>query len=164
MLTAQTCAIRHKLHSMPTFRTVLQVKGSGHVVELPFDPKAVFGRIRVPVRVTVNGETLRTTVARYGGRDFVGFNREFRSAAGISAGDEITVQVEHDTEPRTVELPADLAAALAGAPDAMEIYATLAYTHQREYAAWVGEAKREATRQRRAERAVEMLRAGRRHP
>jgi len=157
-------AIQHKLTAMPTFRTVLQVKGSGHVVELPFDPKAAFGRIRVPVRVTVNGETLRTTVARYGGRDFVGFNRQFRAAAGISAGDEITVRVERDTEPRTVEIPAELAAALAGAADAADTYATLAYTHQRQYATWVSEAKREATRQRRAQRAIDMLRAGRRNP
>lgn len=149
---------------MPTFRTVLQLKGSGHVVELPFDPKAEFGRIRVPVRVTVNGATLRTTVARYGGRDFLGFNREFRSAAGITAGDEITVHVEHDTEPRTVELPTDLAAALAGATDAADIFACLSYSHQREYAAWVSDAKREETRRRRAQRAIEMLRAGRRTP
>ena len=103
---------------MRTFRTVLQVNGNDHV-ELPFDAKEMLGRVRVPVRVTVNGETPRTAVARYDGGDLIGFNRrELLAAAGISAGEGITVRVAHDTEPRIGDLPPDLAAALASAPDA----------------------------------------------
>lgn len=145
---------------MPTFQAVLTAEGSGHYVQLPFDPKAEFGRIRAPVRVTVNGAVLRTTVARYGGRDFVVLNRAFRAAAAVVEGDLLTVDIELDTEPRVVDVPTELAEALAEAPDATEEFMAMSYTHRREYADWVAEAKREATRRRRALKAIEMLRTG----
>jgi hypothetical protein len=149
---------------VPTFQAALTVEGSAHYVELPFDPKAEFGRIRAPVRVTVNGEVLRTTVARHHGRDHVGLSRAFRAAAGIGPDDTLTVAVDLDTEPRRVAPPDELADALADAPDALTAYRALSYTHQREYAQWVGGAKKPATRIRRAERAIEMLRLGVRQP
>jgi uncharacterized protein YdeI (YjbR/CyaY-like superfamily) len=72
--------------------------------------------------------------------------------------------LRRDSEPREVELPVELAAALAGAPDARERFDALAFTHRREYARSVVEAKREQTRVGRAERAVAMLREGVAHP
>lgn len=149
---------------MPTFQAVLTTEGSSHLVELPFDPKAEFGKIRAPVRVTVNGTVLRTTVARHHGRDYVGLNRAFRAAAGIDPLDTITVEVDLDTEPREVTVPDELAAALAAAPDAADAYRALSFTHQREYADWVAGAKKPATRSRRADRAIDMLRSGARQP
>ena len=61
-----------------------------------------------------------------------------------------------------VDVPAELDAALSG--DARAAFDALAASHRREYAEWVAEAKRPETRVRRAERAVEMLRSGERHP
>ena len=40
----------------------------------------------------------------------------------------------------------------------------LAFTHRKEYAEWIAEAKREETRERRAAKAIEMLRDGVAHP
>jgi uncharacterized protein DUF1905/bacteriocin resistance YdeI/OmpD-like protein len=124
------------------FESTLDARGSGHVVELPFDARAAFGRVRAPVRVTVNGHTFRTTTMRYGGVDYVGLNREVREAARVSAGDVIEVAVEPDDAPRVVEAPRELVDALAGSAQAQAAFDRLSFTHRKEYARWIAEAKR----------------------
>ena len=133
----------------------------GRFVVIPLDLKALFGEHRPALRATVNGYTFRTRGLRYGGRYLLGFNREVRDAAGIADQDEITVDIERDAEPRTVTLPPELEAAFAASPEARSFYDGLAFTHRREYAEWVAEAKREETRGRRAAKTVEGVRAGR---
>ena len=97
-----------------TFRAILGGEsGQRPSLELPFDVRATYGTARPKVKVTVIGVELRTTVAVYGGRAYVGFREEVRTAAGIAIGDELEVTVEPDTEERVVEVPPDLAAALA---------------------------------------------------
>ena len=82
-----------------TFRATLETRGGGgHVLELPFDAKAAFGRVRAPVRVTVKGHTFRTTTMRYGGVDYIGLNREVRTAAGV-AGDRLPSRWSSTTSP-----------------------------------------------------------------
>ena len=146
------------------FETVLQAEDGGVFIELPLDVPAVFGRARAPVRGTINGHPFRSTVAVYGGRYYLPVKRSLREAAGVAAGDAVVVELEADDEPRTVDPPPDLAAALAADPEAEAAFAGLSHNHQREYAEWVAEAKREATRRTRVEQAVQMLRDGRRHP
>jgi hypothetical protein len=147
------------------FRAVLGGEtGEAPTVELPFDAAVRFGRVRAPVRGSVNGTPFRTTVAVYGGRQYIGFRKELRAAAGIAIGDEVTVELELDDSPRAVELPAELEAAFAVAPDARAAFDALASSHRRRYATWIDEAKRLETRARRAEQAVAMLRAGERRP
>ena len=115
------------------------------------------------MRGTVNGAPFRSTVAVYGGRSLLGLNRELRDAAGgVRPGDVVTVEVERDDEPRTVELPADLRAVLDD--DLVACFESLSYTHRREYVRWIEEAKREETRRRRVERTAELLREGVRTP
>jgi hypothetical protein len=138
--------------------------GERPLVEVPFDVKERFGRARAPVRGTVDGAEFRTTVAVYGGRYYLGFNREIRDRAGIAIGDEVEVALELDREPRTVDVPPALAGALEGDPQAKAAFDGLSYTHRNEYARWVAEAKRDETRERRVEKAVAMLRGGVRHP
>jgi bifunctional DNA-binding transcriptional regulator/antitoxin component of YhaV-PrlF toxin-antitoxin module len=112
------------------------------LVEVPFDVKERFGKARAPVRLVVNGVELRTTVAVYGGRSYVGFRKEIRERAGIAPGDRVTIEIEADDAPREVELPPELSHALDEHPDA----------------------KKQETRARRIDRAVEMLRDGVKHP
>ena len=139
-------------------------EGERPTVELPFDAKERFGKARAPVRGTVAGAPFRTTVAVYGGRYYVGFNKQIRDRAGITIGDEVDVTLELDDEPRSVVLPPLLAAALEGDAKAKAAFERLSYTHRREYADWISEAKREDTRIRRADKAVAMLRGGVRSP
>jgi hypothetical protein len=143
------------------FHAVLERNDSGgHLVALPFDAKATFGRVRVPVRATVNGHTFRSTLMRYGGTDYLGLNREVREAAGVEAGQTIAIGLEVDDEPRKVDVPPELAAALAADSQARNAFERLSYTHRREYADWIAEAKREDTRRRRIDQALAMLREG----
>ena len=142
------------------FEAVLEDNAPGVVFELPFDAKQEYGKGRAPVRVTIGGFTFRTTLAVYGGRAIVGVNNANREAAGVEAGDLVPVEIELDTEPREIEVPPELAEALEPQPELREFFDGLSYTHRREYAVWVAEAKREETRTRRAAKAVELLRDG----
>jgi Bacteriocin-protection, YdeI or OmpD-Associated/Domain of unknown function (DUF1905) len=134
------------------------------IVEVPFDVKERFGRARAPVRGTVDGADFRTTVAVYGRRYYLGFNKELRERASIAIGDEVEVALELDREPRTVDVPPALTAALEKDSEAKAAFEGLSYTHRSEYARWIAEAKRDDTRERRVEKAVAMLRDGVRHP
>ena len=146
------------------FEAELEPRERGFVVRLPFDPKDVFGRVRAPVVVTVNGHSFRTTTMRYGDVDLIGLNREVREATGLATGARAEFEIAADTQPREVEVPEALAIALHDDTLAREAFNALSYTHRREYARWIAEAKRDETRERRVARAVEMLRAGVRTP
>ncbi len=116
---------------------------------------------RVPVRVTVNGYTYRSTVAPMGGDFLLPLNREDRARAGVSAGDVVEISLERDDAPRVVEVPEDLASALAGDDDCRAAFGRLSYSHQREYVEWITGAKREETRARRVAQTLLRLREGR---
>jgi len=112
------------------------------------------------VTITVNGHSYRTTAVRMAGRFFVPLSAENREAAGVAAGESITVDIEADTAPREVTIPDDLDAALGDA--ARATYEGLSYTHRKEWVRWVEEAKRPETRASRIERTAAALREGRR--
>jgi hypothetical protein len=144
------------------FTATLVPRGPAAAVVLDDEHVAAVGEgaKRFPVVATVNGYTWRTTVARMGGEFLLGLNRAVRAAAGVEAGDRVEVDLELDTAPREVEVPQALADALAADPDAREAFDRLAYTHRKEYARWIEDAKREETRRRRLAQALEMLRQG----
>ena len=144
------------------FRAKLQPRGPAAAVVLDDAQVADVGEgaRRFPVVATVNGYTWRTSVARMGGEFLVGLSREVRQGAGVQAGDEVDVTIELDSAPRDVEVPEALAAALAADPQAQAAFEGMAFTHRKEYARWVAEAKRDETMQRRVQQAVEMIRAG----
>jgi hypothetical protein len=114
---------------------------------------------RPPVVVTVGGHSYRTTAVRMGGRFLVPLSADNREAAGLSAGDDVTVTIVNDDAPREVALPDDLAAAMDDA--ARSTYGGLAFTHRKEWVRWVEEAKRPETRATRVEKTVAALREGR---
>jgi hypothetical protein len=144
------------------FKAQLQPRGPAAAVILDDAQVAAVGEgaKRFPVVATVNGYTWRTTVVRMGGEFLLGLSKEVRRGAGAEAGDEVDVTVELDTAPREVEVPEALAAALAADPEAKASFDRMAFTHRKEYARWIAEAKQEQTRQRRLEQALEMIRAG----
>ncbi len=115
---------------------------------------------RPPVKVTVGGHTYRSTIAPYRGGFFLPLSRANREAAAVEAGEVVDVVVELDLDPREVEVPQDLAQALAAAPEAGKHFDGLSYTHQREYVEWITDAKRDETRARRIGQTVEMLTEG----
>jgi hypothetical protein len=143
------------------FRTTLLQHGkSATGIRIPPEiVEAIDAGKRPPVSVTINGHTFRTTVAPRPGDVFlVGVSAVNREQARVAAGDEIDVDIEHDGAPRTVDVPADLRAALdeAGLRDRFD---ALAYSHRKQHVLAVEDAKTEATRRRRIAKAVEMLRS-----
>jgi hypothetical protein len=113
---------------------------------------------RPPVRVTVGAHTYRTTVAPMGGAYFVPLSAENRNLAGVAAGDQVDVDIELDTAPREVTVPAELAAALEREPGARQAFDALSTSRRREHARQVETAKAEATRQRRIAKVLDELR------
>jgi hypothetical protein len=144
------------------FTTTLVPRGPAAAVVLDDAQVAAVGEgaKRFPVVATVNGYTWRTTVTRMGGEFLLGLNRAVRQDAGVEAGDTVDVELELDSAPREVEVPAALADALDSDPEARAAFDRLSYTNRKEFARWIDEAKRDETRRRRLSRAVEMLRQG----
>jgi bifunctional DNA-binding transcriptional regulator/antitoxin component of YhaV-PrlF toxin-antitoxin module len=112
------------------------------------------------VTVTVGGHTYRSTVATRGGRFLIPLSAENRTAAGVAAGDTVEVDVELDTEPRVVEVPADLAAALDADPDARRRFDAMSYSQRLQHVLAVDGAKTDATRERRVTAVVAAMHEG----
>jgi Bacteriocin-protection, YdeI or OmpD-Associated/Domain of unknown function (DUF1905) len=134
------------------------VPTGGAGIRLPFNPKEEFGRARAPVRVSIGAHPpFITTVMVYSGVAWVGLRKGQVAEMSLNPGDQVDVLVELDDTPREVEVPGELAAALSGDPDASAAFGRLSFTHRKEYAIWVAEAKRPATRADRAAKALQRL-------
>jgi hypothetical protein len=143
-------------------RFTATLAGRGLVV--PLDAKALWGEARPPVACEVNGRGYRSRLMVYGGQTWLGLTNAFRAEAGLAEGDEVEVVIDRDDAPREVGVPPALQTALDRDAEARAAFERLSFTHRREYARWIAEAKREETRERRTARAVEMLRAGTKTP
>ena len=140
--------------------TLERVGKTATMFRVPFDLHEAFGRARPPVLVTIRGHTWRTTPGVYDGVGHIVVNRSVKAATGVDAPERVQVTMELDTKPRTVEVPEDLAAALADDVEAKAAFAALSFTHRREYVEWIEEAKRPETRERRIVGTVERVKKG----
>jgi hypothetical protein len=143
-----------------TFTATIVRDGSMCYIPLTFDPKPVFGKIRAPVKVTLNGYTYRSTIAAMGGPACIPLRKSNHDAAKLHGIDRIEVRLDLDTEARIVKPPADLVKALKAA-SLWDRWQALSFTHQREHAEAVEDAKKPETRARRIERAVQMIQSKR---
>ncbi len=145
-----------------TFTTIVTQAEGVNATGLPVPPEVVAAlgtKKRPPVVVTLNGYSYRSTVAAYGDVFMLPLAAEHRTAAGVQAGDVVEVTLELDSKPRTVEVPDDLAAALAEA-GATEAFDRLAYSTRKEHVRQVVTAKAAETRQRRIAKIVASLAGG----
>ena len=136
---------------IPYTTTVVQAEGKNATgLRVPADVITALGPQKRPkVTVSVNGYTYRSTVAAYGEVFMLPLSAEHRQAAGVMAGDEVEVTITLDTEPRTVDLPLDFAAALAAQPGARAAFDALGYSVRKEYVRQIESAKAQETRSRR---------------
>jgi uncharacterized protein YdeI (YjbR/CyaY-like superfamily) len=145
------------------FRTTIkQAEGSSATgIEIPDEVMAALdaGK-KPPVRLTVNGYAYRSTVATVDGRSMVGFSADHRAASGLNGGDAVEVDIEVDTEPRTVELPNDFRLALEADPQALETFNKLSNSNKGFHVSNVTGTKNPETRQRRIEKSVAALHEG----
>ncbi|MEI7744052.1 MAG: YdeI/OmpD-associated family protein [Chloroflexota bacterium] len=146
-----------------TFDTVIVQTGKTTCgIEVPVDVvDALEGGRHPKVVATVNGYTYRTSVASMGGGFWFGLASGHRAASGLKGGDAVSVALELDTAPREVEVPPELAAALAADPLAMAFFEGLAYSNKRVFTLSVEGTSNPGTRARRVEKAIALMREGR---
>jgi len=142
--------------------TILQAGKTAAGIEVPAEVVDALGGGRHPkVRVTIGGYTYRSSVAVMSGTYMVGVSAENRAGAKVQGGDEVEVDLELDTAPREVIVPADFTAALAAEPDAQRTFDGLSYSNKSWHAYQINGAKSDETRQRRIAKSIEALREGR---
>ena len=143
--------------------TIQNAGGGGAFVEVPFDVEEKLGSKRPKIKALIEGVPYRGLLVRMGGPNHVLIIlKGIREQIGKTFGDEVTITVEPDTEPRLIEIPKDLMKELKKDKEAKAFFDKLSYTHQKEYVRWVEEAKKEETRQNRIVKTVEMLKKGKR--
>ncbi|WP_328443027.1 YdeI/OmpD-associated family protein [Amycolatopsis sp. NBC_00438] len=144
------------------FRTTVLLGGKTATgLPVPGDVVEALGAGKKPaVTVTLGGHSYRTTVASRGGQYLVPLSAENREKAGVAAGDDVDVEIVLDTAPRELEIPADLATALAADSEALKRFESLSYSRKQGFVLPIGQAKTEETRQRRIAKVVTDLRAG----
>lgn len=128
-------------------------------IPVPFDPAPLFGKVRAPVKVTLNGYTYRSTIASMGDGPCIPLRKSNREAAGLEGGETLDVTLTLDTDKREIKPPADFVKALKAAPPAWDRWRELSFSHQREYVEAIEEAKKPETRTRRIEGAVRAISA-----
>ena len=114
---------------------------------------------RPAVRVTINGYTYRSSIAPMGGTFMLGISDEVRNNADVKAGDTVDVDVELDTEKRDVEVPPELAKALAKDAKAKKYFDSLSYSRKAALVNPIANGKTAETRERNLAKAMAELKA-----
>ena len=144
------------------FQGLLEADQGAHFITVPSDVMAALGQARrLPITLTINGHRFSASVAVHRGRHYVSVRPEVRQAAGISAGEPLSVTLDYDSEIRMADLPEDLRAALEARPGAVAAFRALPYTYKKDLVGWMMEAKQPETRQRRIAQGLRMLLRGR---
>lgn len=138
-----------------------QIKGSGKTAAGIVVPdefvESLGGGRRPAVRVGVAGYSFRTSIGSMGGLFMLPVTNETRERSGLKVGETVDFEIELDTEPREVAVPADLAAALAAAPAARSAFERLSYSNRRRVVEPIVAIKGADARARRVARTVAQL-------
>lgn len=141
------------------FRAKLEAADRGGAYVLfPYDVEKEFGtKGKVPVKAAFNGVPYTGSLIKYGHpQHMLPALKAIREKIGASPGETIEVELWKDDAPRTLEVPAEFKKAMAKA-GVLPYFERLSFTHRKEYCRWIFEGKKEETRLRRLERAVQML-------
>jgi hypothetical protein len=140
-----------------TFTATVEPAGNATGVTVPADIVDELGGGRPLVVISINGHSWRSRIATKNGRSLIGISRANRTAAKIELGQHIDVTLELDTEPRTVDVPHDVAEALDADPSVRAAFDALPYGLRRKHIDDIDAAKTDATRQRRIDKLVTTL-------
>jgi len=143
------------------FRTkILQAGKTATGIEVPSSVMEGLAAGKKPaVRLTIKGYSYRSTVATVMGKPMVGVSEEVRNRAGVKGGDTVDVEIELDTAPREVPLPAELAKALAKDAKARKYFESLSYSGKVRLTAPIANGKTAETRERNVVKAMQELKA-----
>lgn len=139
--------------------------GAGAYVRFPYDLTETFGtKGQVKIACEFDGVPYRGSIVNMGTGPIIGVLKSIRDEAGKQAGDTVHVKLWKDEEPREVTIPAELEVALKANEEAKKNFDALSFSHRKEYAYWIGDAKKEETQRVRIEKAIEMLEQGKKSP
>ena len=143
------------------FKTSILQTGNNTGIEVPAEVVEGLGGGRKPAVVVTIGEYgYRSSIAVMGGKFLIPLSAERRAQSGIKGGDAVEVELALDTQPRDVEIPDDLALALAGDAAAKAFFDTLSYSNKQRHVLSITDAKTPETRARRIDKVMEALRSG----
>lgn len=141
--------------------TIQEVEMGGMFVTVPFDVEKVYGKKRVKVMATIDGEPYQGSIVRMGSPDHILIIRKYiREKLGKGPGDEVAITLQEDLAPRIVEIPSDFKKLLNKEKAVKSFFEKLSYTYQREYVNWIIDAKKPETRTRRMQKAIDMMKEG----
>jgi len=140
--------------------TILQM-GNNTGIVVPAAVVEDLGSGKKPaVVVTIGAFSYRSSIASMGGQFLIPLSAERRAQSGLKGGERIEIELQLDTAPRVVDVPADFQAALAESPNAQAAFDRLSYSHKSAHVLAIDGAKTPETRQRRIDGAVAKLLAG----
>jgi len=145
------------------FQAKIKGKEAGVVAAItpPVNVPELFGtRGRVPVRGTINGFPFRSSLMPCGGPHVMPVNKALCLGAGAKPGDVVDVLMERDLEARTVEAPPELKKELAKNKKARERWNELSFTHKKEMAISIRDAKQDETKKQRLTKVMRVLKTG----
>lgn len=140
-----------------SFETDIIREGNHASIEIPDAVLVELGtHKRAPLVVTINDHSYRSTATGVAGTCRVVFPQRERALAGVESG-RVRITLELDSGERLVEVPAELDEELeqTGLRGAFESWS---YSHRREWARWVAEAKRDETKARRIRAVIDAIR------
>lgn len=140
---------------------ILANKSGGAYVIVPFDVEKEYGKKRVKIKAWFEDVLYRGLLVRMGTPHHILLVRkDIRAKIGKEPGDTVTIKLLEDTEPRIVEVPADFQQLLEENETVNAFFKKLSYTHQKEYVQWIEGAKKEETRERRMNKAIALMKEG----
>jgi ribosomal protein L11 len=145
-----------------TFKTKILRHGEmdAHYICFPYNVKEIFKTGgRIPVKAKFDGEPYTGSLAPMGkelGHILI-LVKAIRNKIGKKEGDSVSVEITEDKSERTVEIPPDFIKALAKNKSVKETFDKMSYNHKKEYVQAIAEAKKPETRERRIQKAVEMI-------
>jgi hypothetical protein len=160
---------QQKSSQKQVFKAVLEKPDDGMdtaYVSIPFDVNEVYGtKGQVKVKAHFDGYPYRGILANMGtGCHIIILRKDVRAAIHKKVGDTVTVELEKDNDERVVEVPQELQVAFSKYPKAKTFFETLSYTNRKEYAAWIHDAKKEETREKRLKETIAKLQKGMKNP
>lgn len=140
-------------------------RGGGAYVEFPYDAEKEFGaKGRVPVSVTIGGVPEKSALMKMGMPcHILGVPKAIREQIGKGPGESVAIVLWKDETPRRFVVPAAFRTSMKKA-GVREFFDSLSFTHRKEYCRWITEAKREETRAKRLDKAIQLLKHGVRSP
>ncbi|HQW11769.1 MAG TPA: YdeI/OmpD-associated family protein [Saprospiraceae bacterium] len=140
------------------FKTTIIQTGNNTGIEVSDQILDQLGSGKKPlVVVTLNGYSYRSAVGKMGSRFMISLSAENRKNAGVSGGDLVEINLELDTEPRTVEVPTELQKIFKENKSVKFNFEKLSPSKRKAIVISINEAKTEETKMKRIQKAIEQL-------